>query len=375
MLRQACAAVAVAGMVCGASGAEWFLHNRKVIHPSGVYPSVRGGSVVFTVGIGGALWRFDGTESAWVYGSAGACHEPENPGSERAAWRNLQGARNDIYLWDGETARNLSDSPAADTSLSSGSNGDLIWSHSHTWLMYYDASEDAVIPLGVKGDYPSLYVGEDGVTTYAYQDPETREVRYFDGSETHVLGDGAATGAFPSVWNGAVAWLADRTGGMFKTGEVFYWKNGETVRVTNDDAVDGIADEGAVLWRDIIIWTRSPNGPLQPRLYLWAGGEIVEVSSTGGRVPSFESGRASWVDSDGLNVASVHLRGDLNCDNIVDYGDIDAFVAALNGEVPYETAHPGCTRINADCNCDGVVNYADIDPFVQLLSTGHSQCP
>ena len=65
---------------------------------------------------------------------------------------------------------------------------------------------------------------------------------------------------------------------------------------------------------------------------------------------------------------SLGHPGDLNCDGVVDYADIDPFVEALScvGGVnwPYD-----CPWTNADCNGDGEVNYDDIDAFVALIGS------
>ena len=60
--------------------------------------------------------------------------------------------------------------------------------------------------------------------------------------------------------------------------------------------------------------------------------------------------------------------GDLNCDGVVDYHDIDDFIAALScpGGNP-SCWSPSCPWLNADCNEDGVVNYGDIDAFVARI--------
>ena len=63
------------------------------------------------------------------------------------------------------------------------------------------------------------------------------------------------------------------------------------------------------------------------------------------------------------------LPGDLNCDGVVDFDDIDPFVAALGGQEAYEAAYPNCNWLNADANGDGVVTFDDIDPFVALLGS------
>ncbi len=61
-------------------------------------------------------------------------------------------------------------------------------------------------------------------------------------------------------------------------------------------------------------------------------------------------------------------RGDLNCDGVVNFDDIDPFVLALNGQAGYEAAFPNCAYANADCNNDQAVNFDDIDAFVALLA-------
>jgi len=64
----------------------------------------------------------------------------------------------------------------------------------------------------------------------------------------------------------------------------------------------------------------------------------------------------------------VWLRGDLNCDSVVNNFDIDPFVLALTDPAGYQAAFPNCFRMLADCNGDGVVDNFDIDPFVDLLT-------
>ena len=61
-------------------------------------------------------------------------------------------------------------------------------------------------------------------------------------------------------------------------------------------------------------------------------------------------------------------RGDLNCDGVVNFADINPFVLALTGQAAYEAAFPNCRWLNGDVNADGQVNFADINPFVALLS-------
>jgi hypothetical protein len=67
-------------------------------------------------------------------------------------------------------------------------------------------------------------------------------------------------------------------------------------------------------------------------------------------------------------------RGDLNCDGLVDFDDINPFVMALSsGEAEYYAQYPSCHFYNGDANSDGSVNFDDINPFVECLSAGG--CP
>ncbi|MGE0480859.1 MAG: PQQ-binding-like beta-propeller repeat protein [Phycisphaerae bacterium] len=67
------------------------------------------------------------------------------------------------------------------------------------------------------------------------------------------------------------------------------------------------------------------------------------------------------------------LRGDLNCDGLVNNFDIDPFVLALADAGAYAATYPDCDISSADMNGDGAVNNFDIDPFVACLSGGG--CP
>jgi hypothetical protein len=70
-----------------------------------------------------------------------------------------------------------------------------------------------------------------------------------------------------------------------------------------------------------------------------------------------------------------YCKGDLNCDGVVNFGDINPFVVRLSNPAAYQAAYPGCPDANGDINGDGAVNFGDINPFVALLSGGGAQCP
>ena len=60
--------------------------------------------------------------------------------------------------------------------------------------------------------------------------------------------------------------------------------------------------------------------------------------------------------------------GDLNCDGVVDFKDINPFVLLLTDPAGWQTAYPNCPQENGDANGDGVVDFKDINPFVALLA-------
>jgi hypothetical protein len=64
----------------------------------------------------------------------------------------------------------------------------------------------------------------------------------------------------------------------------------------------------------------------------------------------------------------VHLLGDLNCDGVLNFGDVNPFVLALSDPAAYDRQFPDCGLTLADCNRDGQVDFGDINPFVELLS-------
>jgi hypothetical protein len=70
-----------------------------------------------------------------------------------------------------------------------------------------------------------------------------------------------------------------------------------------------------------------------------------------------------------INGGQVFRRGDVNCDGVVDFYDIDAFVAALSGPDAYVAAYPACNWLLADANEDQLVDFFDIDTFVAILGT------
>jgi hypothetical protein len=61
------------------------------------------------------------------------------------------------------------------------------------------------------------------------------------------------------------------------------------------------------------------------------------------------------------------LLGDVNCDGVVNFGDINPFVLLMTSLMEWQAAYPDCPVANGDCNQDGQISFGDINPFIALL--------
>lgn len=91
----------------------------------------------------------------------------------------------------------------------------------------------------------------------------------------------------------------------------------------------------------------------------------------------YQVGAGAWAYS-GWNIDDIafdgsscggptYCGGDMNCDGVVNFADIDPFVAALGAPLGAGWANPDCPWLNADTNGDNAVSFADIDPFVARI--------
>ncbi len=92
-----------------------------------------------------------------------------------------------------------------------------------------------------------------------------------------------------------------------------------------------------------------------------AGSYDVVVSNACGSVTSAAAA---------LTVPTCAGPGDMNCDGMVDFFDIDPFLLALFDPAAYVVAYPACDPLNGDLNNDGGVDFFDIDPFLNCLFNG-----
>ena len=83
------------------------------------------------------------------------------------------------------------------------------------------------------------------------------------------------------------------------------------------------------------------------------------------------TGGVSWTMGLSCEPNPCILRGDLNCDGMVNFGDINPFVLYLSNYSAWAQTYPDCPPENGDINGDGdYPSFGDINPFVALLSGG-----
>jgi predicted outer membrane repeat protein len=66
--------------------------------------------------------------------------------------------------------------------------------------------------------------------------------------------------------------------------------------------------------------------------------------------------------------ALLVLVGDVNCNGVLGFDDINPFVIRLSNPTAYALAYPDCPDANGDINGSGTVDFADINPFVAALT-------
>jgi hypothetical protein len=114
------------------------------------------------------------------------------------------------------------------------------------------------------------------------------------------------------------------------------------------------------------------------------GESYMPSISSNGRWVAFSSDASNLVEDDTNDVTDAFLvdflgctepiRGDANCDGVVDVNDIDAFVTALIDSGRYALEHLLCDwECNNGINRDGSVDFNDIDGFIECLIDGG--CP
>jgi hypothetical protein len=108
---------------------------------------------------------------------------------------------------------------------------------------------------------------------------------------------------------------------------------------------------------------------------------VANVLSTIGTPPQFSQATSATVNLAGatftFTVGTTICVGDLNCDGVINFGDINPFVQYLSNFAAWQAAYAGCDPRNGDINCDGTYggsSFHDINPFVTIMTQCGSGC-
>jgi hypothetical protein len=137
----------------------------------------------------------------------------------------------------------------------------------------------------------------------------------------------------------------------------------------NAIVIPGVGQSGAV-----VLASGSFAAPSTPGTYtLRLSNGIANVLTAFNAPPVHSPVAAATVSFAPATISftvSALLRGDLNCDGLVNNFDIDPFVLALSDAAGYAAQYPDCNIDNADIDGDGAINNFDIDPFVDCVANG-----
>jgi hypothetical protein len=145
----------------------------------------------------------------------------------------------------------------------------------------------------------------------------------------------------------------------------------EEIVVANVDPLGGVV---------IPMWPNIEGSYYRLKLLLgfdiWTGATI--------RVRAAQAGLGGYTDQyfDAIGFVNTidvtygpYCPGDLNCDGVVDFGDINPFVLYLSNYAGWQAMFPGCYPMNGDISADGLFpSFGDINPFVAEMTEGPAVC-
>ena len=225
-----------------------------------------------------------------------------------------------------------------------------------------------------------VFSGADGSVLYNFDFDDISFGDLFGSSVSSagdVNGDGFAdviVGALSDRNNGSASGSARVLSGA--DGSVLYIFNGATAFTNFGWSVSGLGDVNGDGVPDLIVGGSGTAGVFSgadgSALYNFRGdfsrdrfgasvSGVGDVNGDG--LADFIVGASEGGANDGgyakLFVSQITILGDCNLDGIVDFLDIQHFIAILSFATFFE---------QADCNEDGIVDFLDVGPFIAILA-------
>ncbi len=223
-------------------------------------------------------------------------------------------------------------------------------------------------------DNRAAYIG-GGLLSRGSRGPSVRNTIFWGNQDAQSLREAAQiTGPLAGLDYSCIEGLSGRYGGVGNIGldPRLYDRDGL------DDVV-GTLDDNPQL---------APGSPVidqgDPTMSLSAPGTLAPIAPDGPPRRDLDRQARIWNgENPGLNASDgagpparidigadefgSHSFGDLNCDGLVDFRDIDGFVLALVGSAPYFASYPDCAVLLGDMTGEGAVDFGDLDQFVAAL--------
>jgi probable HAF family extracellular repeat protein len=349
-----------------------------------------------------------GTVFSWAFDLSADASTPVGIGTTDAGYEAM--------YWREETGMvGLGTLPHSDYSWAEGvsANGTVIVGHSgkageHSEPFRWTA-EAGMVGLGFIEGYPpvagAVGVSDDGnvAVGIAYRDSagRTEAFRWTDETGSVGLGflpDDDSSAAYGISGDGdVIVGLSGPTG----EGRAVRWVDGKDINsLVEDDhwsdslAIDASFQGDVIVGRgsltrsaEAFMWTPD-DGMVSLQSYLeengvefleWEVLTVANATSADGRTviglgvtgPEFDTYDNGWIAT--VPIPLYGAPGDSNCDEEIDFDDIDCFVAALISEDNWRACvgkvHCRFPNVN-DVNRDGSVDLEDIDGFVDCLVRG-----
>lgn len=136
----------------------------------------------------------------------------------------------------------------------------------------------------------------------------------------------------------------------------------------NADVIDGVSETFFAPKPGATVYYQSSLTGAGLIAWAFGAGRVISFSTVIGPLELADESFSRLL-SNTFSFLAPSIRGDMNCDQRVNFNDIDAFVLALTDPLAFAEANPGCNMLNGDINGDGLVNFADINVFVKLIET------
>lgn len=153
-------------------------------------------------------------------------------------------------------------------------------------------------------------------------------------------------------------------------GEGWVWASGGSFVYWDDDRIDTDPLFVAAENGDLRLQFDSPCVDAGSNVRI--GQDIGDMDGDGNviELAMYDVTGASPIERTTADMGAYEIQfGDLDCDGLIDFRDINPFVLALASPGAYAAAYPDCDLRMADLNANGEADFGDINPFVARLST------